>query len=512
MEVLFDGRDIRVVAQVFEGAEQSLVVTFTGRAAKPPVEKGFGEAYFEKRRISAIHFISKDNHWWQTPEVWQAFDVLRNLGILAPGRDIILYGSSMGGYAALRFSGALRPKRIVVFSPQYSIDGIKVPFEKRWRDYAAKLDFSHDNMEGAIDGDAEILAVFDPLFRLDALHIRKFEAHRPVTRVGIPFAGHNTARFLGEIGTLGEVTKSLLDGSFDLAAFRREYRELRQTASLFWHGLAQSLQEHRRPAASAVAALLAVKLLHALDRMRDRSLQIDILHGGVAAAAAAEQRRQAEAWLAELRRLAGSSWRTAVAASLAARASGDSAAALKEAEAAVAKRPEDLSLHALHARCLVEAGNPGTALAVIEQRPREQQQAPALLLARGRAEAALGRWEEAKATLRRFCGLERRNAEARFLLALCWLETGRPDAVLRQLEPVLHTAMADSRLARDVISLLHRSGHLDHARSMQARQGCFDRICDLVLSQQTDGWNRDPVRAVASLRERVRAAGRNVLL
>src|SRR5260221_10915465 len=101
---IFDGRDIRVVGRLFDESKENLVITFTGRAAAPPVEKGFGETYLIKRRVSAVHFISKDNHWWQTPEPAAAIDELRNRGLIGGDRQITLYGSSMGGYAALILS------------------------------------------------------------------------------------------------------------------------------------------------------------------------------------------------------------------------------------------------------------------------------------------------------------------------------------------------------------------------------------------------------------------------
>ncbi|MFN7000924.1 MAG: tetratricopeptide repeat protein [Elioraea tepidiphila] len=473
------------------------------------MDKGFGEAYLAKRRIPAIHFISKDNHWWQTPEPWEAFEVLRARGLLSPDRQITLYGSSMGGYAALRFSAALRPRRVVVFSPQYSIDSRRVPFEKRWRSYAGKLDFRFDEMEGAIDPAAEVFVIFDPLFRPDALHVQKFEEHRPLERVAIPFAGHNTARFLSEIGAIGEVTETLLDGTFDLAAFRRTYRRERQTAALFWHGLAEALAEHRRPAASAIAAVVAARVLEAFGRMRDRTLHLDILHAGLAAAASAGRLPQASAWLKEIRRLDGNSARTAVAASLVARAAGDSGSALRSAEAALARRPGDASVVALVARCLAEGGDPQAALGLIERQPAKLQGVAPLLLARGRAEAALGRWEAAKATLRRFCGLDRHDAEARFLLALSWAETGRPDGVRVQLQPVLQGAFVDARLASSVISLLYTAGEAEQGRLAQQRQETFTRVCDIVFSDPPAEWGRDPLRDIVRLRERIRTAVRD---
>jgi pimeloyl-ACP methyl ester carboxylesterase len=116
--MFFDGKDIRIKVNLARPDDRKIIVTFTGRTSAPPSAMGFGEAFLAKRNISAIHFISKDNHWWQTGEVKTGIEALRKNGIIRPDCDLTLYGSSMGGYAALMYSGELRPRRVVAISPQ----------------------------------------------------------------------------------------------------------------------------------------------------------------------------------------------------------------------------------------------------------------------------------------------------------------------------------------------------------------------------------------------------------
>lgn len=276
LEAFFEGQDLRVVLRLFDD-DPDLFITFTGRAAKPPVPSGFGETFFRKRGLSAVHFISKANHWWQTPEVDEAIAALREAGIFSDKRQITLYGSSMGGYAVLVRSAGFKPSQILAVSPQYSIDGKVVPFEWRWRNYAAKLRFDYDDMAAGLDREARLLVVVDGFFRPDALHLRLIESHRPVEVVRISFAGHNTARALEEIGLGTRLVTEVAEGRFDNAAFCRDYRRGRRASSLFWYGLAEYLAERGRRGWALAAVTLAAHLMLSGSRMRDPTLQRDIL-------------------------------------------------------------------------------------------------------------------------------------------------------------------------------------------------------------------------------------------
>jgi len=501
---LFEGRDIRVVSRLVESHRNELVITFTGRSANPPVEKGFGEVYLAKKGISAIHFISKANHWWQTPEPLEAIEKLKRDGLLAD-RRLILYGSSMGGYAALIYSRVLKPENIILFSPQYSIDARKVPFERRWRNYAAQVKFDHDDMAAGFDADASVKVIFDPFFKPDARHVDLIETLRPIERVSIPFAGHNTARVLGELNMITETTDALILGSFDGGAFLRRYRRERDSACLFWHGLSETLMQHQHEAAAAVTAIAAAEILERGGRMRDRSLKLDILHAGVLAAQTLGRTELVAAYAAEIKSADPAGHRTALVESIAFRVAGDLDAAIAAAREAVAGKGSDVAYCALLADLLVENGRPDDAMIFVTGLTVRLQQSPAVLVATARACMAQERIVEAKELLRFACREKRRNVEARVLLARCWALTGRPDAVPKQLAPVLDRVVAHPVLARQIAELLAGAGAVGKVKRLEFRQRRFAAICDAVAQPDPLGWADVPA-AVARLRSRVRSA------
>ena len=487
---LFEGRDIRVVARLFDEDKKNLVITFTGRAASPPVEKGFGEAYLIKRGVSAIHFISNDNHWWQTPEPAEAIAELHRRGLIGPDRRITLYGSSMGGYAALILSGLIKPKRIVLFSPQFSIDPKRVPFEKRWRAYAAKLNFAYDDMAAGIDHESEIKAVYDPFFKPDRQHIELIEKIRPVDHVHVRFAGHNTARALEELGIITRVIDALLfkeDGERELVGL---YRQMRHASTLYWYGLSQVLSEHGHRAASMFAAAVAVKILLHSGRMKDRVLRLDILQWAISAACRSDKLLLAKLWLAELEKVETSTSRTAYSRALVAQVEKNWPEANRQATIAAGRRRSDAPPAALKLEALARTSGPASAMAYLEELPPVLRRSPPVLLAHAHLLADAKDWAAALEILQQYIRHERLDPAARALSARCLVELGRPDAALKQLSPVLHYHIASDRLFEEIAKLVENERGARHAGKLTARHKRYSRRFSTVLSalDSTD-WN-----------------------
>ncbi|WP_428311556.1 hypothetical protein [Hydrocarboniphaga sp.] len=466
---IFDGRDLHVVGRLHERSADQLVITFTGRAAAPPVAKGFGENYLMKRQISAVHFISKDNHWWQTAELQQALDELLRLG-LTRDRALTLYGSSMGAYAALMVSGRLKPKRLILFSPQFSIDAARVPFEKRWRNYAAKLKFDYDDMAASLDADTEIKAVFDPYYAPDTQHIELIEQLRPIQRIAIPFAGHNTARALEELGILTRVTDALLSGNFDAPAFSRQYRSLRAGSCLFWHGFSEALEQRGHEAASTYAAMLAASVMSKAGRMNDPVLRRDILRRAVTAACDLDLPDIADSWLSVLEPLEKHAYQVRYLRALVARARRQWPEALAHVQAALDGNSDQTSYLALKLEAMCRCDQAAAALAYCEQNLTRVRRSGALLLAQAMAAAGTQQWQAALDILKLVFRFNRRSPRARVLAVDCWVALGRPEAAEKQLAPVLPFDLASRPLAERISALLIAGGSRGPARRYLSRQ------------------------------------------
>lgn len=129
MNLEFDGADIRITSNrhVRDGGSQSAIVTFSARS-KQAISPAFGDRYLESRKIPAVHIQSKWNHWWHTDEALEIPLILQRLNIRRP----YLYGSSMGGYAALMFGGRLNAAGAIALSPIVYVSPSLGSFDSRW--------------------------------------------------------------------------------------------------------------------------------------------------------------------------------------------------------------------------------------------------------------------------------------------------------------------------------------------------------------------------------------------
>jgi len=185
---------------------------------------GFGERFFAQAAVDAIHFVIRDNAWYQYEQMEEALD--RVAVALASYDRVLTYGSSMGGYAAIRFGGRLKADTAVATSPQYSIDARVVPFETRWRDEAKRLDFKVEARFSS--GFARRSYVFYDPYDPDNRHVDLYRGHTDVIDVRILGCGHSSIGYLAEAGLLPECALSLIQGTFDAVSFSLRARQRRR--------------------------------------------------------------------------------------------------------------------------------------------------------------------------------------------------------------------------------------------------------------------------------------------
>ena len=217
MVALFRTDDLLVRDRRDRGSE-ACVVTFESFTDLACLDRpAFGEALFGHERIDAIHVLSRDNRWYQYDDMAAATAAIRTA--TAGYRRVVTYGSSMGGYAALRLAGAVGAEVCLALSPQYSIDWTRVRWERRW---AASSRVFRDVWERSLPPPrlAEAWVVYDPMLR-DLRHVQLlrrdgfgFEA------IGIPGGGHPISSFLAETGLLRPLVLDVIAGRFDSGKFR----------------------------------------------------------------------------------------------------------------------------------------------------------------------------------------------------------------------------------------------------------------------------------------------------
>lgn len=210
---------------------------------------GFGETFFQAIGVSAIHVMGVREDWYQYPDMPEAMAAVRQA--VAGAERVITYGSSMGGYAALRFADAAGAQAALILSPQYSIDPAKVPFERRWSQDSERLTFL-TAVDGPIRCSIRPLVIYDPGTE-DSRHIALIEAETPIEKAPLRNAGHPATTVLAESGVLAPLLVEMLAGEVDPRRLKIQLRRERSKSGAYLAHLAQGQPEWRRETALSLA-------------------------------------------------------------------------------------------------------------------------------------------------------------------------------------------------------------------------------------------------------------------
>lgn len=210
---------------------------------------GFGETYFRGRGVDAIHVLSRDNHWYQYPELDAA--IARIAAATAGYDQVIAYGSSMGGFAALHYGAACGARIGIGLSPQFSVDPAVVPFDRRWANDVARIRFRNDEPTPL----QRQYVVYDPRDPHDRRHFDLLAARTSTCPIPVPHGGHPVGGYLVETDMMRRLLGDIEADTFDHAAFARELRQRRRQSAHYLFVLAQRIAPHRAKQKVALAAL-----------------------------------------------------------------------------------------------------------------------------------------------------------------------------------------------------------------------------------------------------------------
>jgi hypothetical protein len=233
--VLFRSPDLIVRrGQRFGGAV--CVVTFSPFTHERTLDRpGFGEAFLASRQTDAVHVISRTNAWFDHPQIAEALAAVAE-GVRGYGR-VVTYGSSMGGYGALRFAEAVGAQAAVALSPQYGLPPA-APFEDRFRSERvgrAGLDPRHFSQT------VTPFVFYDPR-DLDQRHVHLIRGAYPRTiALPMPHAGHPVGPYMDEAGLLTGAILDIAADRFQPEPFIAAARARRRQSSQYLFTLARRL-------------------------------------------------------------------------------------------------------------------------------------------------------------------------------------------------------------------------------------------------------------------------------
>jgi hypothetical protein len=204
---------------------------------------GFGEDFLSKNNIHGIYVNCISNVWWQYADLHQALELVAAAAEPFPER--VVYGSSMGGYAALRFADILGATMVIAASPQFSPRRNIVPAESHYEKAISGVNFEYEEQSLEFR-DIPRFLLYDPFLKIDKEQAFRYTQFGRINLVPIPASGHPCLTLLMEQKRLSSVVKQMIEGSFDIDSFKSEQRKLRRSTYRYWDQLSVRLAERRK--------------------------------------------------------------------------------------------------------------------------------------------------------------------------------------------------------------------------------------------------------------------------
>lgn len=202
-QILSAGDDFRIA--FFDRGSSRVVVSFN-HIGVGLNDRGFGFEFLEKSNISHVSVSCRMNTHYQQLSLEEVEKAIRP--VRRQVDDVVSYGSSLGGYAAIYFSGAL-DSRVLAFSPRL----LPHDYMRGYRVHVEGVPIRHPNITDIALSPKRHTVIFDPLNGPDKRFVALFCKPEATDWKFVPLraTGHKTAAVLAEAGKLSGVVRGFLD-------------------------------------------------------------------------------------------------------------------------------------------------------------------------------------------------------------------------------------------------------------------------------------------------------------
>ncbi|WP_062563456.1 hypothetical protein [Paracoccus aminovorans] len=211
---------------------ESGTIFITFEHAGGPLERpqkyrpGWGAGFLRVQRRDHIAVKPKRKDWYTRPDLPEILAQLR--GLFSQYDEVVTYGGSMGGFAALTFADLIGATTVIAIAPQSTLDPRKVPWDNRFPP-AKDCDFSgpYGDAVGKFAKAARVLIVLDRYCVPDMRHLARLSGGN-MQVLNLPFLGHTLAADMQRMGLLAYLIASISAGSFSKTEFHAIARRRRE--------------------------------------------------------------------------------------------------------------------------------------------------------------------------------------------------------------------------------------------------------------------------------------------
>lgn len=188
---------------------RTIMITFSPIVDIQELPSRFAESFLAKQGISAAFVVANCNQWYQHPEMEDAIYALQR--ITRAYDRILLFGSSMGAFAALQFSWRLGADAVLAMAPQHSCSDQS--FDQRWANWWQSIDKRlYDDLSSGLSRTADVALFYDN-DSVDKLHAERIESVRSCRHFPLRESGHNMCNHLQQRGLLSTVVNDFILGT-----------------------------------------------------------------------------------------------------------------------------------------------------------------------------------------------------------------------------------------------------------------------------------------------------------
>ncbi|MDX8163423.1 hypothetical protein [Acinetobacter pittii] len=237
-QIIFEDEHIRAI--FLPGDSNTLVLSFGDLITRASGLSINAEKSLIKYQYNVIGVMPKQKSWFPQASMVELAKAISP--ILEGFKNIVGYGGSMGGYAAIKYSNLLNMNRVIAFVPQYSID----PEHVEDRRYAEFFDaIANKDMQiqpQDVDAAREYVIVYDPYFSIDREHYLKIKELLPsLHTIHLPFTGHEALSVLASSSLLHD----FIEHDFDEIYFYQQVRKVKKQSKFYFRNvLAHVLTQH----------------------------------------------------------------------------------------------------------------------------------------------------------------------------------------------------------------------------------------------------------------------------
>ncbi|WP_127021613.1 tetratricopeptide repeat protein [Rheinheimera mangrovi] len=227
-ELVYEDEFIKVFFT--ENTSNVAVITFAPlNFYESKAQRYWGESLAFKTGNSFIGVIAKSKNWYPCSSINNSLSII--LELLSKYDFKFTFGTSMGGYAAIKHADKLKVDFVLSFSPQYTINPcVFGDYDKRFIvHYNESLNFGMEI--SADDCSKRGIVFYDRFYREDKLHIEKIaENVSNLSFCSLNFTGHFPIEIFTGSSVFQRTVKNIMD--YDIQSICEFSREKRRVSSI----------------------------------------------------------------------------------------------------------------------------------------------------------------------------------------------------------------------------------------------------------------------------------------